>query len=420
MKRTLALVAAAFALLAAGVVLPGCGSSDSSSDTGTSASTGAAPAATTGDTSGGGSDKSPYKIASLITKTGTFASSDGPGALGLQAWADSVNANGGINGHPVELDIKDDQNNPSVALSAIKQIVADKSVIALVGSVSAVEEAWAPVAKAAGLPVVGDFPFTPVSYSTEYVFPQGTTAPSVYYGQVYSAIKLAKQSKLSVFYCAEEPSCATSAPVLAKEAESLGGSLVNKQGIPATAPNFDAQCTAAQKSGATAIIMLLGSGTISSVAQSCASVGYKPQYIIQTTALTPEQTKVAAMDDATYGVVQTFPWTGDETPAQKQFQEGVKAANVPSDKLGAAVSLAWTGGALFEAAAKTITGDATRESVADALWSLPAGETLDGLAPPLTFARDKPSPEQKCFFVMKLTGGAWTAPYGSTKTFCQP
>lgn len=403
MKGIMALAA----LVATAVVCAGCG--DSSSSSSTSSSSGSASA-----------DKSPYTIGSLVTETGTFASSDGPGAYGIKAWAQYVNAHGGINGHPVKLDLKDDKNNPSVAVSAIKQWAANKDVVAVVGSVSGVEQSWAPVASKVGLPVVGDFPFTPVSFTKKYVFPQATTFPSVLYGEVYSSVKLAKADNVAFFYCAEEPACALSTPVVKKEAAALGGSLVNAQGIPATAPNYDAQCTAAKKAGADAVILALGAGTIMSLAQSCESVGYHPAYVFQTTSVTPQMGTVAALKDSSYGVVGTFPWVAHKTPGQKAFQEGVKAVNVPADKMGAAVSLGWTGGALFEAAAKTVSGDLTRESLSDALWSLPKGTTLDGLAPPLTYKRDAPSPEQKCFFVMKMSNGKWSAPYGPTKTFCQP
>jgi len=402
MKRILRPAASALALLAVGVVMAGCG--DSEDEAGSSSSS---------------SGKKPVVVGSIVTQTGTFASSNSGGALGIKAWADAVNKQGGINGRPVKLIVKDDQNNPSVGLSTIKEFAANKDMVAVVGSVSAVEDAWAPVASAAGLPVVGDFPYQAISFSTKHVFPQGTTFPSVLYGEVYAAVKLAKAEKIAFFYCAEQPACSKSAPVVKAHAKTLGGSLVNAQGVPATAPNFDAQCSAAQKSGATAIAMALGAGTIISLAESCASIGYRPKYVFQTTALTPQHASVDALKDSSFGVVQTFPWVADSTPAQKEFQAAIKAADVPADKLGAAVSLGYTGGALFQEAAKSMKGEATRESVSDALWSLPPKTTLDGLAPPLTYKRDAPSPEQKCFFVMKLSNGEWTSPYADQE-FCQP
>lgn len=368
----------------------------------------------------GSSGKSPYVIGSIASETGPFGSSDAAGAQGIKAWAAYVNSHGGINGHPVQLTVKDDQGNPSVALSDIRSFATQPDLLALVGNVSSTEASWAPIASAEHLPVVGDYPFTTVSYSTKYVFPQGTTVPSALYGQVYAAVKLDHASKVGFFYCAEEPACADSIAPVKQTAAALGGSLVNTQAVPATAPNYDAVCEAAKSSGVQAMIVALGEGTIASLAQSCSSVGFKPAYIAQSTALAPSQGSAPGLNNHAYGVVDTFPWVSAGTPAQQAFQAGIRAAGIPASANGAALSLAWTGGALFEAAVKSGSGTVSRESIADALWKLPKGTTLGGLAPPLTYAANAPSPQQKCFFVMKLSGGKWTAPYGPAKTFCQP
>ena len=371
-------------------------------------------------TPGSSASKSPYIIGSIDTETGVFGSTDAAGALGVKAWAAYVNSHGGIDGHQVQLIVKDDQGSPSVALSEVKAFASDPNLIALVGNVSSVETSWAPVAEAEGIPVVGDFPYTSISYSTKYVFPQGTTIPSILYGEAYSAVTLDHATKVGFFYCAEDPACADSVAPIKSFASAEGGALVNSQAVSATAPNYDAVCTAAKNSGAKALILALGAQTIISLAESCSSVGYDPAYVYQTTALSPQETAVPGLADSSYGVVETFPWVADSTPAQQAFQSGIQEASVPSSDYGAALSLGWTGGALFEAAMKSVTGTATRASVANALWNLPKGTTLDGLAPPLTYTANAPSPQQKCFFVMKLSGGKWTAPYGPTKTFCQP
>lgn len=373
-----------------------------------------------GGPAGSSGSKSPYVIGSIVSETGPFGSSDGAGALGIKAWAAYVNRHGGINGHPVQVTVKDDQGNPSVALSDIRALATQPNLLALVGNVSSTEASWAPIASAEHLPVVGDFPFTTVSYSTKYVFPQGTTVPSALYGQVYSAVKLAHASKIGFLYCAEESSCADSIAPVKETAAALGGSLVNTQAVSATAPNYDAVCQAAKSAGAKALVVALGEGTIVSLAQSCSSIGFTPAYVAQSTALVPSQGSVSGLNNHAYGVVQTFPWVSTGTPAQQAFQSGIRAAGIPASANGAALSLAWTGGALFEAAVKSATGTVSRESIADALWKLPKGTTLGGLAPPLTYAANAPSPQQKCFFVMKLSGGKWTAPYGPAKTFCQP
>ena len=365
------------------------------------------------------SSPAPYVIGNITSETGTFGSSDGAGAIGMEAWAKYVNAHGGINGHKVKLEVKDDQGLPNVAISDVKAFAAQKNVLAIVGNVSSEIGTFAPVASALKLPIVGEFPFTPVSYTVKYDFPQGTTFPSILYGQVYSAIKTGHAKKIGLYYCAEESACAGSVPAVKAAASSLGGSMVDSQAVPYTAPNYDSVCQAAKNAGVQSMVMALGVGTIISVAESCASIGYHPSYVVQTTALEPAEGAVPAMNNHTYGVTETFPWGAHATPAQRQFQAGIKAANVPSKDKGAALSLGWTGGALFAAAMENVTGPASRSALVKALWHLPKGDTLGGLAPPLTFKANAPSPQQKCFFVETLVNGKWKAPYGA-KTFCQP
>jgi len=79
----------------------------------------------------------PIALGAVVGKTGPddFSAS----ALAAQAYFKCVNANGGINGRPVEYTIADDQWNPEVAAQAAAKLVKDRKVLAMVGSSSFVE-----------------------------------------------------------------------------------------------------------------------------------------------------------------------------------------------------------------------------------------------------------------------------------------
>lgn len=79
----------------------------------------------------------PIALGAVVGKTGPddFSAS----ALAAQAYFKCVNANGGINGRPVEYTIVDDQWNPEVAAQAAAKLVKDRKVLAMVGSSSFVE-----------------------------------------------------------------------------------------------------------------------------------------------------------------------------------------------------------------------------------------------------------------------------------------
>ena len=57
----------------------------------------------------------PYKVGSEQPLSGAGAAGGKTAIVGLQMAADRINANGGINGRPVELDIVDDESSPAVA-----------------------------------------------------------------------------------------------------------------------------------------------------------------------------------------------------------------------------------------------------------------------------------------------------------------
>lgn len=79
----------------------------------------------------------PIKIGSIVGETGPddFSSPADTAA----AYFDCVNANGGINGRPIEYLVEDDQWNPEVAAQAATKLVDDEGVVTMVANASFVE-----------------------------------------------------------------------------------------------------------------------------------------------------------------------------------------------------------------------------------------------------------------------------------------
>lgn len=78
-------------------------------------------------------------IGALITQSGPGNVTDGYRAM--QAYVQYLNAHGGINGHRLALDVKDDQGNPSVGRPAFQQIVQEDKVFAVVGECAPITDA---------------------------------------------------------------------------------------------------------------------------------------------------------------------------------------------------------------------------------------------------------------------------------------
>ena len=151
--RRSSLAAAAVAVIALGGVLAGCSSSSSSSSssaaTGTTSSAAAAPSSPSsssgaavstsscGTKPGVAASGTPINLGSIVTdQTGTsFADI----ANMANAYFTCVNANGGINGHPIKYFIQNEQTNASQIASLSKQLVQSDHVVGIVGNTSIIE-----------------------------------------------------------------------------------------------------------------------------------------------------------------------------------------------------------------------------------------------------------------------------------------
>lgn len=133
-----------FAVLtvAAATVLAACGSSSTSSSS--------AAATTTSSGSGSAASGTPYVIHAIVSETGGAAFLGSREAKALQALASEVNASGGINGHPVQMSIQDNQSNPATAVSLATSLVSSGVPFILNGSVVAVDRAVDALATANG------------------------------------------------------------------------------------------------------------------------------------------------------------------------------------------------------------------------------------------------------------------------------
>ena len=80
--------------------------------------------------------KEPYRIGAVVDISGPSSSLGVPERNTLQMLADKLNAAGGINGHPVELTILDNKSDETEAVLAIKKLIDQQKVLAIIGASS--------------------------------------------------------------------------------------------------------------------------------------------------------------------------------------------------------------------------------------------------------------------------------------------
>jgi len=154
MRRLIKLLAVLCCLV---MVAVSCGSSDDSGSPDATAS--GSDDAGVEDTSGSGDDGAaapsgePIRIGALTSLTGPFTSWGLHVEAGMQMAVDDLNANGGVDGRPIELIVADDQSDPEEAVIQFERLIED-GVVAIAGTISSgVGGATAAIAEESQMPL---------------------------------------------------------------------------------------------------------------------------------------------------------------------------------------------------------------------------------------------------------------------------
>jgi branched-chain amino acid transport system substrate-binding protein len=111
------------------------------------------------------------------------------------------------------------------------------------------------------------------------------------------------------------------------------------------------------------------------------------------------------------------PWFLDNTPALKAFHAALNKYE-PGKAVNDSSIEGWASGKLFQAAvAASGSKTVTTASVLAGLYSL-KGDTLGGIAPPITYTKGSAA-TIPCFFIVGISKGKFVAPQG-LKTSCAP
>jgi branched-chain amino acid transport system substrate-binding protein len=395
---------------AAAIGVAGCGSSSSSSST---ASASASSSAGSGGASAS-SSKTPYVVGAIASSSGPIASTVGQMGPTMTAWAKWRNANGGIDGHPVKMIVKDDAGNPSTALQDVKQMVTQDHIIALI-PLSGTESDFGPYTKQVNIPVVGGLD-SAVQYTTDSNwFSLGFNVVNA----TGSVMKLASEQglkKAGVMYCAEVAACSEVIAEVAGLGKPLGVKVVSQSSISSTAADYTAPCLKAKSAGANFLYIAAAAQQQLNVATSCAQQQYKAPIFASAINFNNTWLKVPAANGS-ISTVPTFPYIDDSIPATQAFQSAMKQyapSLLSSSSFGAANASAWTSGQLFAAAA--IAGQmGNNPSVAGMFKGLYAlhNETLGGLSGPINYVKAPDANiKNDCGFVMQVKDGKMIEPQG--------
>lgn len=398
-------------LIAAMLVLSACGGGGDSSSSTSEASSGSTEENSGGtENASGGSTPSgaPIKVGLFATLTSPYAAAGNAGGTVGPAWEEWVNSNGGINGHPVELILKDEAGDPAKAQKAAKEFVSEGVAAVILGS-DYLATAYDDTLINAGIPVIAGPANVPDWFEKPGMFPTNGT-PSALVGQVDVGVEFAKAKYFAEVYCAEIPSCGESVPPQKKRASELGIQFTSLS-VSATQPNFTAECLALKEKGVDYPNINIPGAIAAKFVEECAQQGYSPTYGLGIQTIGPELLEVSGLKS--FGPTDAFS-TAAESPAIDEYREAMEAFAKDDNWHVGLSAFVWTGLKLFQQVAEGVSGNVTSEAVLSGLYEV-KNDNLNGLvANPLTYTKGKASESSEfpCYFVQGIENEELIAPAG--------
>ena len=216
-------------------------------------------------------------------------------------------------------------------------------------------------------------------------------------------------------YCAEAAACQELVAPLEAIGPKYGVKLAYNTQISFSAPSYAAQCLAAQQAGVKALFIGDAVTVVESVAKDCAAQGYHPTVIASDGAVGEAFATAPGLSNNLLAFEPQIPFNVTNTPATKQMVSAFKKyqPKLMSDpNYNGEVDEAWTSGLMLAAAVQDghPGNKVTSAEILKGLHSF-KGETLGGMAPPLTFTAGKANITD-CWFWMTTANGKFTEKYG--------
>ncbi|GAF48882.1 ABC transporter substrate-binding protein [Rhodococcus wratislaviensis] len=319
MKPARVLVGVSF-LAIAGLVLPACGGAGSGADFGSA-------------------EGEPIKIAVI----GTLESPDlsQPNSrIGAEAAAKAINANGGVNGRPIEVVSCNDKGDPNTAAKCAREMVG-QDVVASIGSVTRNSDQAIPIFAAADIASIGNYPATSADRTDPSSFPLGGGITNEYTGAGYSVVKYGGAEKVSLI----SHSAATAQAAmgyLEKGVKAAGGEVVNEVRIDLGSADSSAQVAKAVGNGAQGVVTALPSADMGQVTRSLASTGANLEHA--TDSFSAQPTLLESLGAAAEGMIlsgDTPSATDTSVDYIKQFNDEMNAFDESSTRDSAGL-MSWT------------------------------------------------------------------------------
>jgi branched-chain amino acid transport system substrate-binding protein len=354
----------------------------------------------------------PLVIGSVGTWSGIVGQNVVGGLNALRSWVASVNAGGGLGGHPVRLEVADDGTDPARHRALVQEFVERRGVVAFVYNAAVFSgQASVEYLNSRKVPVIGGSGTEPWYTTSPLFFTQiiaGEVAIEATTASYARSAKAGNMTRMGLVTCSDGVQvCEDTARSVPKYASKYGVQLAYQGRASLAAPDFTANCLAARNAGVQILYLALDANSYQRFGRSCASVDYKPKYGIAQPVMLAEVARDANMQGSP-GVSYTAPFFFDANSAIAEFHRAMSqyAAGVP---LTGSASLGWSAAKLLQASARRLSAVPTSADILEGVWSLD-GEDLGGLTAPLRFRRDGPTVPPVCYWQVVVADNSYQSP----------
>jgi ABC-type branched-subunit amino acid transport system substrate-binding protein len=361
--------------------------------------------------------KAPIVLGAVGQLSGVLGAAFIGGTRAIQAWISSVNASGGLGCHPVRYVTADDGGDPSRHLSLVRKLVEQDKVIAMLYQTALLTgQASRDYLLSKKIPLIGQEGGELHTFDSPLFFNHGTSGKALFDFTLVAGARIAKaagQTKVGTLVCQEVSACKTNEQSWSTLGPKFGLDVVYRGQASLLTVDFTSQCLAAKNAGVQVLGVSFESTGIHRIAQSCASVGYKPVVVC-----TSVQSNLDFRDDENLeGVViaQPYrPWFLTDTPGMQTYQRILKQF-APDLVLDSASINGWTAAQLFSRATAAFKEDVvTSDGIVQALAAV-KNDDLGGLTYPLSFSTDKAQEPKACGWIVRVQNGNFTS---DGKRFC--
>ncbi len=364
------------------------GTAGTAGSAGTTTTTGSGtPTQVTGPAAGGAAASAakvakgaPIKIGSIVTQTGAinFAAS----AQGTKAYLDRVNKQGGVNGHKIVLDLRDDQLDAARGRQQAQQLLAD-GVFAFAGwQAPLTEQDIVPFLEQNKIPLIGGYGTRP-----EYKSPFAYIFQSGHYGFEMGRF-LAQEKDVTrpgvIFIGGAEAANAAQRQAY-KDGVKAGGKTLRDEDIQVvdvTKASYDDVVTQFRLSGVDGMATLIDQTAYNRLQQSMDRQSYRPVHVADPLFVDPTVRQGPTTEGTL--VASDLAFVNNPAPEVQDYVKTVRAqfgAKAQISYLGLA---GWTSARILTLAIERMGDDITRDNLLKVMNSLPANSG-GALSPPLRF-----------------------------------